>query len=83
MNPLDKIYDEISFLREQYDSWYNWHCKDPVCYHHMCVVRRKKMRKLTLDLNNVTYAYALTLSRGRSLSCTDFAITRALSYPIH
>jgi len=82
MGPIDKIYEEISVLREQYDSWYKWHCNDPVCYHHMCVVRRKKMRKLTVELNKLTYAYALTLRRGRNLNYIDSAITRALSYPI-
>ena len=80
MVSIEKIYYEVSAAREQYDSWFPWHCSDPVCEHHMCVVRRTKVRKLRTRLDILTYMYATTLRRQRGLSCIDSAMIRALSF---
>ena len=80
MVSIEKIYYEVSSAREQYDAWLPWHCTDPICERHMCVVRRTKLRRLRTRLDILTYMYATTLNRQRGLSCIDSATIRALSF---
>jgi hypothetical protein len=80
MVSLDDLYDEASIARQQYDGWLPWHCADPICTKHMCVVRRKKLHKLRLKLNILGQMYSRTLQCGRSFNCIDSSMFRVLSF---
>lgn len=43
---------DILILREQFQSWENWHCSDYRCDHHMCRVRYSKVRSIMKELHD-------------------------------
>ena len=80
LHRLLKLKKDVLILREQFQSWENWHCHDPYCDHHMCRVRYRNVHHILREIHNKEVSIKLIeYKRRQEINCTGISKFLALS----
>ncbi len=74
LHRLLKLKKDVLILREQFQSWENWHCYNPYCDHHMCRVRYAKINTILKEVHDKEVSIKLIEHKRRyDSNCTGIS----------
>lgn len=74
LHRLLKLKKDVLILREQFQSWENWHCHDPYCRHHMCLVRYQNIGHILREVHDKEVTIKiLEYKRRHDSNCTGIS----------